>query len=123
MANKNPDTSGLKPFKKGQSGNPGGLPSETARLIRENAEAAARIRARLLKATEASLSERSTDEAMELIEAAMLKMLKDAEDRGLGAPVQAVDHSSKDGSMTPRDPRELTDAELARIVAANGKSE
>lgn len=88
-------------FKKGQSGNPGGLSSETARLIRENAEAAARIRARLLKATEASLSERSTDEAMELIEAAMLKLLKDAEDRGLGAPVQDI--RSGDGSMTPKD--------------------
>lgn len=101
MANPNPDTSGLKPFKKGQSGNPGGVPSETARLIRENAEAAARIRARLLKATEASLSERSTDEAIELIEAAMLKMLKDSEDRGLGAPVQAVDHTTNGRDMQP----------------------
>lgn len=103
MPNPNPDTSGLKPFKKGQSGNPGGISSETAKLIRENAEAAARIRARLLKATEASLSERSTEDAMELIEAAMLKLLKDAEDRGLGAPVQQIDNTSSDGSMSPRD--------------------
>lgn len=97
--NPNPKTEHLTPFKKGQSGNPGGLSSETARLIRENAEAAARIRARLLKATEASLNERSTNDAMELIEAAMLKLLKDAEDRGLGAPVQDI--RSGDGSMTP----------------------
>lgn len=101
-------------FKKGQSGNPGGVSSETARLIRDNAEAAARIRARLLKATEASLNERSTDEAMELIEAAMLKMLKDAEDRGLGAPVQ--DLRSGDGSMSPKDAPKPDAALVAALV-------
>jgi hypothetical protein len=82
----NPNPSPETRFQPGQSGNPGGLSSETARLIRENAESAARIRARLLQATEDSLKERDTDTAMELIESAMLKMLKDSEDRGLGAP-------------------------------------
>lgn len=108
----NPDPSPETRFKPGQSGNPGGVSSETARLIRENAEAAARIRARLLKATEASLEERSTDEAMDLIEAAMLKMLKDAEDRGLGAPKQTVDNN-----------HDISDPmkELLGYVGENGK--
>ena len=66
---------------------------------RENAESAARIRARLLQATEDSLKERDTDTAMELIESAMLKMLKDSEDRGLGAPVQSMDHTTNGKDM------------------------
>ena len=95
----NPNPSPETRFQPGQSGNPGGLSSETARLIRENAESAARIRARLLQATEASLKERDTDTAMELIESAMLKMLKDSEDRDLGAPVQSMDHTTNGKDM------------------------
>ena len=67
-----------------------------------NAEAAMRIRARALQAVEAKLAESSTDEAIGmLVEAAMLKLLKDSEDRGLGAPVQAV--TNPDGSLKPQD--------------------
>jgi hypothetical protein len=110
-----------KPPKSRQFGQPGGnapgKTSEQKRLEYENAEAAMRIRARLLRATEAKLNELSTDEAMTLIEAAMLKLLKDSEDRGLGAPVQAVDHSSKDGTMTPRD---TSDAVIEALRAKHG---
>ena len=81
----------------------------------ENAEAAMRIRARLLRATEAKLNELSTDEAMGLIEAAMLKLLKDSEDRGLGAPVQAV--TNPDGSLRPQD---TSAAVLAALQAKHG---
>lgn len=79
------------------NGNPNGKTSAQKRLEMENAEAAMRIRARLLRATEAKLNELSTDEAMGLIEAAMLKLLKDSEDRGLGAPVQAI--NNPDGNL------------------------
>lgn len=41
-----------------------------------------------------------TQQALDMIQQAMLKLLKDAEDRGLGAPVQSM--ISPDGSMTPR---------------------
>ena len=103
MRNPNPNTDGLKPFKKGQSGNPGGMSSKTARLIRENAEAAARVRASLLKATEDALAKQGDDriDAMKLIDAAVLKLIKDSEDRGFGAPVQQIDNTSSDGSMKP----------------------
>jgi hypothetical protein len=87
-------------FQRGNSGNPKGKTAETKRLELANAEAAMRIRSRLLHATEAKLNELSTDEAMTLIEAAMLKLLKDSEDRGLGAPVQ--DLRSGDGSLSPQ---------------------
>lgn len=102
-------------FQPGQSGNPKGKTAETKRLELENAEAAMRIRARLLRATEAKLNELSTDEAMELIEAAMLKLLKDSEDRGLGAPVQAV--TNPDGSLRPQD---TSAAVLAALQAKHG---
>lgn len=92
-----------KPPKNRQFGQPGGnapgKTSEQKRLEMQNAEAAMRIRARLLHATESKLNELSTDQAMTLIEAAMLKLLKDSEDRGLGAPVQAV--TNPDGSLKP----------------------
>jgi len=68
-----------------------------------NAEAAIRIRERILRAAEARLVELSTEEVLsEFVEAAMLKLLTDSETRGLGAPMQPVDHSSTDGSMTPK---------------------
>lgn len=85
-------------FKKGQSGNPGGISSETARLIRENAEKAALIRGRLLDAVVDTL-ESADASKLEMIEPSMLKLLKDAEDRGLGAPVQAVDHTTNGKDM------------------------
>jgi len=87
-------------FKKGEVRNPGGKSSEQATLERRNAEAAMRIRARILQAAEARLVELSTEEIVaEYVEPAMLKLLKDSEDRGLGAPVQPM--TSPDGSMTP----------------------
>lgn len=100
LANPKPNLSGLKPFKPGQTGNPGGKTSETRRLEVENAESAMRIRAMLLAAAEKKMTELGDSEAaLEFVEAAMLKLLKDAEDRGLGAPVQ--DLRSGDGSLTP----------------------
>jgi len=87
-------------FKPGEVRNPGGKSSEQATLERRNAEAAMRIRARALQAVEAKLNECSTEDAIEmLVEAAMLKLLKDSEDRGLGAPVQAVDHTTNGKDM------------------------
>ena len=118
MAEQIRNTSGLKPFKKGQSGNPGGMSSETARLIRDNADAAARIRAKLLSATEETLDSDATDAIMKRIDAAMLKLLTDSETRGMGAPVQQIDNTSSDGSMSPR-AAEMTDEQLARIASGD----
>ena len=97
----NPNPSPATRFGAGNNANPAGKTAEQKRLEYANAEAAMRIRARALHAVEAKLGECSTDEAIALlVEAAMLKLLKDSEDRGLGAPVQDV--RSGDGSMTPQ---------------------
>ena len=100
----------------GQPGaNPQGKTSEQKRLEMLNAEAAMRIRARALHAVEAKLNECSAEQAIEmLVEAAMLKLLKDSEDRGLGSPLQPVDHTSTDGSMAfPKIERIIVKAEDA----------
>jgi hypothetical protein len=89
MANPNPNPATR--FKPGQAANPGGKTSEQRRLEVENAERAMRIRDRLLRSVEAKLAESDMDASVEFVEAAMLKLLKDSEDRGLGAPVQSVD--------------------------------
>ena len=78
-------------FKPGQTGNPGGKSSEQKRLELENAEAAMRIRSRFLRSLEAKLNEGDMDAVLEMMDAQALKLLKDSEDRGLGAPVQPVD--------------------------------
>ena len=100
MAKGNPNPSPATRIKPGEKRNPGGRTSESKKLELMNAEAAMRIRQRLLRATEARLVELSTEEVMSLIEPAMLKLLTDSETRGLGAPVQ--DLRSGDGSLTPR---------------------
>jgi Tfp pilus assembly protein PilX len=85
-------------FQRGQSGNPKGKTAATKTLELQNAEAAMRIRERILRAAEAKLVECSTDDVLkQFVEAAMLKLLKDSEDRGLGAPVQAV--NNPDGNL------------------------
>jgi len=97
MPNPNPNRSGLKNFKKGQSGNPGGKTKETVSIERSNAEKALKLRAMGLDALLNSLDGADDGKALEaLLSPYALKMLKDAEDRGLGAPVQAV--ISPDGS-------------------------
>jgi hypothetical protein len=103
-------------FQRGQSGNPKGKTAATKTLELQNAEAAMRIRERILRAAEAKLVECSTDDVLsQFVEAAMLKLLKDSEDRGLGAPVQPL--SNPDGSLRPQD---TSAAVLAALQAKHG---
>ena len=100
MKKGNPNPSPQTRFQKGASGNPKGKTAEAKRIELRNAETAMRIRERILRAAEAKLTECSTDDVLaQFVEAAMLKLLKDSEDRGLGAPVQDI--RSGDGSMRP----------------------
>lgn len=95
-------------FGAGESANPQGKTAEQRRLEIANAEMATRIRARLLEAVDRTLHkpEVAPEEldvlAVEMIDPNVLKLIKDSEDRGLGAPKAAVDHTSSDGSMTPQ---------------------
>lgn len=81
-------------------GNPNGKTSEQKRLEMRNAEVAMRIRERILAAAEEKLRECSTDEVLEtFVENAMLRLIKDSEDRGLGSPVQPMS-SPEGGPLT-----------------------
>lgn len=97
MANPNPDTSGLKPaWAPGVSPNPGGKTSEQKRREMRNAEMATRLRERMLEA-ELRKIEASADAVPELT-SEMLKLLKDSEDRGLGAPTNKTAFTDPDGN-------------------------
>ena len=110
MANPNPDTSGLRPFEPGQSGNPGGKTREQKQREMRNAEMATRLQEFLLEREIAAIEEPASVEASEHVRVALaevltpaqlqtvlstlgvaltnerLKLIKDAQDRGLGAP-------------------------------------
>ena len=87
-----------KQFKAGQSGNPGGKTSKQRKAEIANAEKATLIRGRLLSAV---IEATENGASLEHIEAAMLKLIKDSEDRGLGTAVQSVNVESPNGTMTP----------------------
>lgn len=88
-------------FGAGNRANPQGKTSEQKRLEMQNAELAMAIRNRLLTALTGVLNEHPEKEGIvnDHIRADILKLLKDSEDRGLGAPVQAVDHTTNGKEM------------------------
>ena len=99
MANPNPDTSGLQPFKPGQSGNPGGKTSEHRKAEIRMAEAAAKVQADLVDALARVVEKASGDEKkLEHVRADVLRLLSDSMDRGFGKAVQQIDSTSSDGS-------------------------
>ena len=109
----NPNTQ----FKPGVSGNPGGKSSEHRKAEVRAAEAAAKVQADLVEALARVVSSAGDDaEKLDHIRSDVLKLLKDAQDRGFGAPVQQIDNTSSDGSAAPS---------VIKIVAApiSGPSE
>jgi hypothetical protein len=99
MADPNADASRLAEyqFKPGQSGNPGGLSKELRAQIAANAEKATRIRAALLAKVEA-LIDPETGAFADDISGELLKLIKDSEDRGLGAPTNKTALTDADGN-------------------------
>jgi len=85
-------------FGAGESGNPIGKTSKQRKAEIANAEKATLIRGRLLDAV---IEATENGASLEYIEAGILKLVKDAEDRGLGTAVQSINVESPDGSMTP----------------------
>lgn len=109
----NPNTQ----FKPGVSGNPGGKSSEHRKAEVRAAEAAAKVQADLVEALARVVSSAGDDaEKLDHIRSDVLKLLKDAQDRGFGSPVQQIDNTSSDGSAAPS---------VIKIVAApiSGPSE
>jgi hypothetical protein len=90
-------------WKKGQSGNPGGMTKERRRALDRAAELAARVLHRQLEAVEGVMLKDPTKERIvaEMITADIHRVVKEALDRADGTPRQAVDHTSSDGTMSP----------------------
>lgn len=79
----------------------------------------------MLEAVQAALQDdTSTANALARIEANILKLIKDSEDRGLGQPKAAIDLTSEDGTMSPKpafDASKLSSEALAEIMSARRK--
>jgi hypothetical protein len=101
MANPNPDMSGLIQYKPGQSGNPGGINSDTHRLIKDSAEKAARLQNLLLDGVLAKVEAATPEEREAILRADVNKIIGDALDRHLGKAMQPIDNTSSDGTMKP----------------------
>jgi hypothetical protein len=97
MANKDPSPETR--FKAGQSGNPSGRSAEELTAMNE----AARISANLRLAALSCLQDKVDAGAniLEYIDANILNLFKQSEDRARGTAQQHVDNTSKDGSMSP----------------------
>jgi hypothetical protein len=100
MMRGNPDPSPETRFQPGQSGNPGGLTKELRAQIDANAAQAVRIRAAIL-AKMAALVDPESGLFMGDLGGDVLKLIKDSEDRGLGAPQQTVDVNQKQVAAEP----------------------
>ena len=99
MPRGNPNPSPSTRIGAGNGPHPGKTSEQRKAEIR-NAELATKIRTRLLEAVQATLQDdTSTANAIARIEANILKLIKDSEDRGLGQAKAAVDVSNEDGSL------------------------
>jgi len=111
-----------KPPKNRQFGQPGGNPSGATSKQRrreiKNAELATAIRGKMLDAVMSRVGDE--DEAFEMVEAAMLKLLVDSENRGLGAPKQTVETDVNIKQSTV-DMTKLSPDALKEIIAAQNE--
>lgn len=111
-------------FGAGNKANPIGKTSKQRKAEIANAEKATLVRGRLLDAV---IEATAGGASLEFIEAGILKLIKDAEDRGLGTAVQSMNVESPNGTMTPKgvsdDLRAALDAIAGKISGGNGEGE
>lgn len=123
MARKgNPNPSPATRFGPGNNANPKGMTSRHRELIIENAERAVAIRNRMLEVLQTRLAaDKDGGLAIAAIGADILRLLKDAEDRGLGAPKASVDIQNPDGSLSNRDTLQALVVEHLKKLHAGAK--
>jgi hypothetical protein len=97
----NPNPSPATRFGAGNNANPAGKTSEQKRAEMKAGEIAAQIQLRMLQALSEAVSDDNAA-ALQAIAADPLRLIKDAMDREFGTAVQKSDHTSSDGSMTPK---------------------
>jgi hypothetical protein len=124
MANPSPELhpENLTPWQPGQSGNPGGKSAEQKRREMRNAEMATKLQEFLLEREIAAITDPADTEASKLVRETLgevlspaqlqtvlstltvalnsdrLKLIKDAQDRGLGAPTNKTALTDPDGN-------------------------
>ena len=106
MANPNPNLAHLKPFKKGDVGNPSGLTKEMSARIRATAEKIAKlqeIKANALLKVAEDMVAKGEDAGIvaSLIKAEINGFERDVMDRAYGKAGQQLDLLSSDGSQGP----------------------
>lgn len=106
MANPNPNLANLKPFKKGDVGNPSGLTKEMSARIRATAEKIAKLQEikanALLKVAEEMVANgEDAGIVANLIKAEINGFERDVMDRAYGKAGQQLDLLSSDGSQGP----------------------
>lgn len=103
MANPNPPPPPEETrWQPGQSGNPGGKTSEHRKAEVRAAELAAKIQLDLVEALSSAVDGCDGDkEKLVYLNKEVNALLKNAQDRGYGAPKSSMDISSTDGSLSP----------------------
>lgn len=81
---------------------------------------ATKIQAQMLDAI-SSLLDGNPAAALSRVEPATLKLIKDAQDRGLGAPKASVDIQNPDGSLSNRDALQALVVEHLKKLHAGAK--
>lgn len=106
-------------FGAGNNANPNGKTSEHRKAEIRAAELAAKVQLDLVEALSNTLDAAEGDETkLAAIKADVLKLLKDAQDRGYGTPKSSFDLSSEDGSMSPP-----TTVKIEAVAGKSGENE
>ena len=99
MPKGNPNPSPETRFKKGVSGNPSGRSKIEMKAMHKAAQISALMREAALSSLQDKVNK--GEDPLDFIDANILKLFKDSEDRMHGTPIATVDNKSSDGSMTP----------------------
>ena len=113
MPKGNPNPSPATRFGAGSKGNPIGKTSEQRAAEIKNAWIATELRTRALEAAKAALANVEANGNI-LDHVDLLKLIKDSEERGLGAPKANLDLTNSDGSLRSRQEDEVL-AALSRV--------
>ena len=123
MPRGNPNPSPATRFKPGTVNNPRGKTSEQREAEIRNARIATEIRGKMLEALrQRVLDDVTGSQAIAAIDGDVLRLLKDTEDRGLGAPKALVDISNTDGTLQREPVQDAILGALAKLHDA-GKPE